>query len=526
MQPHPPKRRCSNPAYGCLLALTAFGFVSCDATLPSRRLRTEVRLPIPTIDDQLPGPERLSTIDRGEVYRLTPLSVIEIAFDHGPDIKSSYQRYKSEEARYDFFVVSRDSLTPRVITRNNMSESRSNVADSLRPNKLTGVVRRHRRSSVEFSVEKQFFDTTELDFGVGLASRDDDETDGFQPFVSASLRYPLWVSRQKLERTSEEIFRRNELNDAQLNYIQTVRRRLENALRSFYRVLELRRQVDHATAWERDLHSLTSRIHEIEGRDLTADRNRVMAELAKVSAFVGEITGRRDIDRERLKAACGLPFHAEIHLIDEAFNPFLGALHDELLRMSIEKDPEIATLRNEQRNAEVQLDLARRGKWDVSLLFDANSNLDGGTDLDGSSDWQVSVGLDVSVVDSRVTDSLGRQAQARIARFRQSIIARENRIFVDTLEPIIRIETLGASRDELHANIPRFRDDYVNGIELYIQGTLNIDDLLKRRETLFDQRQEVARLTFIVGVNIAELCTATGKFFDLINGKADAAKVD
>ncbi len=526
MRRHLPKRLFRMRAFGRWLALGALCSVSCDSTLPSARLRTEVHLPIPTIAAELPGPSRLTRVDCGESYRLTPHSVIEIAFDNEPDIKSSYQRYMSEEARYDFFVVSRDSLTPRMVTRNDISESRTNVPDSARPGRLTGAVSRRRQNSVEFNVEKQFFDTTELDFGVGLSTLARDETDGVQPFLSASVRYPLWVSRQKLERTSEEIFRRNELSTAQLGYIQTVRSRLENALRSFFNVLNLRRQVDHAASWERDLRNLTTRMEEIAGRDLTTDRSRVRAELAKASAFLGEIAGRLDIDRERLKGSCGLPFHAQIQLVDEAFNPFLGAAHDDLLRASIETDPEIATLRNEQRNAEVQLDLARRGKWDVSLLFDANSNLDGGTDLDGNSDWQLSVGVDVSAVDSRVTDSLGRQAQARIARFRQAIIARENRIFVDTLEPIIRIETLGASRDELKANIPRFREDFVSGIEQYIQGTLNIDDIVKRRESLFDQQQRVARLTFIVGINIAQLCTATGKFFDLINDHTDTADVD
>ncbi len=52
-------------------------------------------------------------------------------------------------------------------------------------------------------------------------------------------------------------------------------------------------------------------------------------------------------------------------------------------------------------------------------------------------------------------------------------------------------------------------------------GNLNIDDLLKRRENLFDQDQEIARLTFLVGANVAELCAATGKFFELLDKPSD-----
>lgn len=70
------------------------------------------------------------------------------------------------------------------------------------------------------------------------SSATDDGDFGNRPFVSARLRYPLGESREKLERTSEEIFRQNELNDTQLDYIQVVRRRLERALEQFYELID------------------------------------------------------------------------------------------------------------------------------------------------------------------------------------------------------------------------------------------------------------------------------------------------
>lgn len=100
-------------------------------------------------------------------------------------------------------------------------------------------------------------------------------------------------------------------------------------------------------------------------------------------------------------------------------------------------------------------------------------------------------------------------------------MARENAIFEDTLEPLVRIETLGASRDELAENLPKFEEDYKNGISEYLAGRLNIDDLLKRRENVSDQEEEISDLTFMVGANVAELCTATGKFFDLLEERDD-----
>lgn len=448
---------------------------------------------------------------QGESFEVTPLALIHIAFSRQPEIKSSFQRYKSEEARYDFFVASRDSLTPRVRTSNSFGESRADE-----------TVSRVRNHTVEFSIEKEFFDTTQLGFGVGFRTNAVDEAIGYRPFVSANLRYPLWVSRQKLERTSEEIFRRNELNDAQLNYIQLVRRRLQTTLFRFYEVLSLQRRLGNLTRWREDLQEIRARLDEVQGRDVADDRVRTDAEHTRVGALIREIDGRLRIQVERLKSIAGLPFHAKLTLIDGPFDPFEGASHDELLRLSIETDPEIATLRNEQRNAEVQLDLARRGRWDVALLLNGSSDLEGGGEADGISNWDFSFGVDVSVVDPRVTDSLTRQAQARISRFKQAIISRENDIFVDTFEPVVRIETLSKSRDDLIENLPRFQEDYDRGLEALVAGELNIDDLLKRRQSLLDQEQEISRLTFLVGANVAELCSATGKFFELLEEKQDS----
>ncbi|RME38721.1 MAG: TolC family protein [Planctomycetota bacterium] len=481
----------------------------CDTTLPSKRLEMGVNLPVPEAALELPPPDRFYRQEgvEPERYVLSPRTLIPIAFHHVPAIKSSYHRFKSEEARYDFFFTSRDSLTPRLRTANQFDEERT-IED----------VTRTRQHMVELSVEKRFFDTTELDAAVGYQIDGVNEALGYRPFVSASLRYPLWVSRQKLERTSEEIFRRNEVNDAQLAYIQLVRSSLQDTLFRFYRVVDLRRQVKNLKSWLADLEALLPRLEGIAGRDVSTDRQRIRADIARVTAQIRELQGRFDVDLERLKAAAGLPFHAEVELVDEPFNPFEGYTHEELFQLSIETDPEIATLRNAEKNAEVQLDLARRGRWDLALLLDGKADVEGGGERNGVSDWSLSFGLDISAVDKRVTDSLIQQSLSNIARFSQAIAQRQNQIYVDTFEPMIRIETLTRSRRELIDNLPRYQSDYDKGVEAFLAGHLNVDDLLKRRETLFDQQQEISRLTFILGANVAELCSATGKFFELLNG--------
>jgi outer membrane protein TolC len=475
--------------------------------MPSARLGNGISLPVPHGAAAVPAADRFSPENDDGHYVLSAQKLITIAFNGQPDIKSSYHRYRSEEARYDFFYTSRDSLTPRLRLSNNVAEWRTGDDDN---------VTRTRDHTVEFGIEKLFFDTTHLDASMGFYADSIDEAHGNQPFVSANLRYPLWASREKLERTSEEIFWQNQVDDAQLGYIQTVRWRLQHTLLLFQEVVDLRRRIEHDDRWLRDLESLAARLDAREDQGAADDRRRVEAEIAKVGAGRRNSTGRFDVVIERLKAACGLPFHAVVELRNEPFNPFQDMTHDELFRLSIETDPEIATLRNARRNAEVQLDLARRGRWDLAVLLSGSSDLEGGGDRDGESDWSVGVGFEVSAVDARVTNSLIRQAQSNIARFDQAIASRENAVYVDTFEPLTRIETLGQSRDELAANLQRYQADYDQGLIEYFGGNLNIDDLLKRREDLREQEEEISHLTRMVAINVAELCSATGKFFELL----------
>jgi len=479
--------------------------LSCNGITPSVRMREAVQLPVPSSLESLPRSDRLTPAGADGSTVLSPTSLIRIAFEHQPHIKSSFEHFQAEEARYDFFYTSHDSLTPRFRTNVDIEESRADK-----------VVARDRDHTAELSLEKRFFDTTRMNIGLGYRNCVKNDDVGDHPFVLADVRYPLWASREKLERASEDIFRQNELNDALLAYIQQVRRQLRQALSKFHEVVDLGRRIEALRQRLADLRALAQRIDAIKDRDTTADEARLEAEVSSISAELRNDVGWRDVQLAWLKSACGLPFFSKVELADEPFNPFEGMSHEELLQVSIETDPEIATQRNSARNAEVQLDLARRGRWDIALLLAARSSLEGRGEEEGQSAWSISAGFEISAVDPRVTDSLIRQAKANVARFKQAISARENAIFVGTLEPLIRIETLGASRHQLIGNLPRYQEDYTRGVREYIAGNLNIDDLLTRRGNLFSQEREISRLTFLVAVNVAELCAATGKFFELL----------
>ena len=153
----------------------------CESALPSARLSSGIHLPVPAQAEVIPDSNRLSTEPSDQKFRLSARTLIPIAFNLQPDIKSSYQRFKSEEGRYDFFYSSRDSLTPRLRTFGAVGETRD-----------SDLTTRHRKQSAELSIEKLFFDTTQMDVSIGL-QRDvlDNDEARSQPVASASIRYPL-----------------------------------------------------------------------------------------------------------------------------------------------------------------------------------------------------------------------------------------------------------------------------------------------------------------------------------------------
>ncbi len=490
---------------------------SCRSSMPSSDVEWRSTLPIPAegaaepeADPEAAGPPPAPEPD---THRISARALVPLTFDLHPEIKSSYQRFKAEEARYDFFYVSRDSLTPSLRLMSEFERSGSRDAGRWIHDEQSD-------HSAELSLEKRFFDTTRIDFGSGLAGSIENGDGGYRPYAFAEMYYPLAGSRERLERTSEALFRRNELDDAQLEYIKKVRSLIQNALEQFYEVIELQKRLGAAERWQSDLETLLEEMGRVEDRDTAGDESRARAELAQAASTVRNMRGRYEIEVAGLKAASGLSLEDEIEIDEEPFNPFLGEVRAEILEVAIQTDPEIATLRNASANAKIQFDLARRGRWDIALRAGGQADIRGeGTAADDDS-WAIFAGLEIGAVDRRVTASLERQAQANMRRFDQAIVARHRRIHVSALDSLIRIETLTASRDELIANLGRYEEDYRNGVQEYLAGTLNVDDLLDRRETLFQQEDQLAELTNWIGENVAELCSATGRFFEMLGSRS------
>ena len=498
----------------------ALAGAGCAGTMPSQTVDSGLRMPVPQgqtytaatrpTEARLPTATQPATSQPAEPthFVLVPMSIIRLTFNRQPAIKADYHAFKAEEARYDFFYTSRDAFTPGVRLANELSGDRD-------PNDGKSRQRTH---EAEFFVTKQFFDTSRLDLAAGYRAGDEywggDRTS--HSFVKGSLLYPLWTSRPALQRASEDIERQNDLRDAQLEYLQTVRFRVRESFFYYSGALRLGGRVAVNTQWLQDLRSLARRVQATQSASATEDLQRVEAEIETVDAEYRDLEGRRQVEVEAVKGAIGLPFDASIDILDKPFNPFAGRPYDQIIAESVAHDPEIAILNNAVRSAEAQLDLARRGKWDASLELAGESNLEGTQDDQGESYWNVTATALLSAVDPRITSSLEREALANIERNREAIRARKNEIHVEAIGPMVRLDTLRTNVAKLTQNLPRYVEDYEKGLAEYDRGALNIDDLLARRRTLAEQQTQIVHARQDIVVDVARLCAATGKYFDLV----------
>ncbi len=491
----------------CFLALVLSVFFSC-STYPTRPDDGPLLFPeaqpagadapqsIPSLDELTATTAPLS---------LNPVCVIQYTHAYYPYIKENYENKLSKEARYDFFMASLSAVSygariagHKDVTHNRWSHSREYGWGP------------------ELYVEKKFFNSGDASLNVRYDYENVDGEFGSETQVGAYLEYPLFASREALERESEKIFWRNELNDANLEYFRSVRESINGALDTYFQSLEYQERIEYSKAYVADLRALHQQMLNTNDPAIMKDCDKVLAKITSEQAEQETLVGWFNIDVQDLKSHIGLPFECPIVMQIEEFNPFSGRSQDELVRISLETDPEIKVLRNAILSAEAELNLARRGKWDTSFFLRGEKTLGGAGSSEGEHGYSIGAGINIRHIDPRITKSMEREAQADIRRYQNSIKSRENEIFVDTVESTVNIEAYGNKFRTLIENLPRYRSDYEAGVTSYFNRQTTIDELLKKRDDYYEQERVIADARESYFSKIADLCASTAQYLEYL----------
>jgi len=491
----------------CFLALVLSVFFSC-STYPTRPddgllLFPEAHPAGADAPQSIPSLDELTATTAP--LALTPVCVIQYTYVNYPYIKEKYETKLSKEARYDFFIASRSAVSygARIAGYKDVRDNRWSRS-------------RDYGWGPEVYVEKKFFNSGE----VLLYSRYDygniDGEAGSETEVGAYLEYPLFASREALQRENEKIFWRNEVDDANLEYFRSVREAINWALETYSEALEYQERIEYSKSYIADLQELHQRMLSTNDPEVIKDCEKVVAEITTEQAELETLIGTLEIKLQSLKSHIGLPFDCQILLQPEDFNPFRGKSQEELLRVSLETDPEIKVLRNAISSAEAELDLAQRGKWDTSFFLRGERTLAGTGSSEGEDGYSIGAGVGIRHIDPRITDSMEREARANIRRYKNAIKGRENDIFVDTTDSLVGMETNGNKFRSLTENLPRYITDYEGGVTKYFNRQITIDELLKKRDDYYEEQRWIAESRENYSSNVADLCASTAQYLEYL----------
>jgi outer membrane protein TolC len=498
-------------AFGCVVALLAAPPLSA-AEVPAGNGKAVGEAVADIEAEYASGNGDTATTVSSEVpLMLDEVQVIRLTARYSPRIQRAYERKLAEEARYDFFIYSREAFSYGAdadfeYDRFHKDAGRS-VEKTLSPNVF---------------VRKEFYNTASASTSVGYDLWDYQSGHEGNAFAQASVSIPLFASREALARSNEKIYQQTEVNDARLAYYQQIRWQVSGALYNLSWAQHNQETLEILAAYKADLEEMLRVVSSITSRDTSADAEKVQATLATVNAEFDSTQNEFEISCERLKNAIGIAFDTKVSVSSKDFNPFTGEGQDELEQVAVETDEEIKTLLNSIKNAQAELELARKGKWDTSLSVTAKREFAGSGDAGGDADYLLATGVSVTRIDERISRSLEKVALARIRENRSAIVNRRREIHTDVVDAFKNLKGRTAEGAARKANLPKYCDDCAKGIELYKAGSITVDALLQKRESLNNERDEIVGARNGARESLVTLLAATGRYEQFLDKKDDA----
>ncbi len=445
---------------------------------------------------------------------LDPATVIRLTIKFSPEIRRAFERKLAEEARFDFFTYNREAVSYGV--RSEFYYDRySNRSDRSLDKTL----------SPHAFLRKEFYNTASASIRSGYDLTDYQDGHDANAFIAAGLDIPLFASREALQRSNDKIYQQTKVNDARLDYYQRIRRQISNALGNLAWTQSNYDACMYLASHRADLEALADVISSIEGRDTYADAEQLAATLASACAECDSARMNFEIASEYLINIIGLPFDTSVNVSSSDFDPFKGETQAGLEAIALETDEEIKTLLNSVRNAQSELDLARKGKWDTTLSLDARRDFAGSGDADGEASYFLSAGIEITHIDNRISRSLEAIALANIREYKNAIISRKREIHTNIVDSYKNLVGRMAEVEARAQNLSRYRDDYAKGIDLYRQGAITIGELILKRQSIREEEGDIAHARERARESVADLLSSTGRYEQFVD-KEDIEGVD
>lgn len=336
---------------------------------------------------------------------LHPVNIMTLTMENSVKIKTAKHKLESAQFNFKLFESEYTKFTPLKM----FSE-------------LQGDNNNEYESETSVGIQKEFFDGSSVAATVGNSNLwgQGPGTENKQ-FIKTEVQFPLFSSNRKLNRIIKRTFEENELFSAQLDYVNTVRNTIRNALEEYYDYVPRAKTLHRLKVLKNDLIKLKN-CEQLKDKDL--ERQQIEGEInsltSKIQGWEIEVQSLL-INMKRWIGIVNFEDYS-VKSIDLDFEEdeyfgeyYILAPFDDIFQKSVQNDTELKVLELIKKNAIEKKRLAQKGKWDIFLSLEGQYNYrDKINNVDHAPYYQTGVGLEVKRFDRSVLRNTIQKADADI----------------------------------------------------------------------------------------------------------------
>ncbi len=422
-----------------------------------------------------------SQIETSAEYTLHPETIMRLTMENSARIKAA--KHKLESARYNFKLF--ESEFTKFTPLNLSSDIQTNSNDEYESETAVGV-------------RKEYFDGSSIGASIGNNSLWGGElSDETTQFVKTEIQFPLFSSNRKLNRIIKRTFEENELYSAQLDYVNTIRNTIKNALEMYYDYVPRAKILERMQLYKADLIKLKNS-PELKGRvfeqqqledEINALTSRVQGWEVEVKSLLIEM--KRWIGADYIEQYTVRPIDLKFDQKGYYGEYYVSASYAEILQKAIQNDTELKVLELIRENAVEKKKLAEKGKWDIFLSIDGRYNyLDKINNVDYAPFYTAGTGIQIKRFDSSIIKNTILKAKADILQVEMTMedrqlemaseITRKKATLLTKKEQVVSSERSLNSKQQIH------------DIKLanFLKGTETVDNYLLVFRALVNTREE------------------------------------